>query len=492
MSIKQSLQRLFKHSAIYGLGHIINRSIGFLLLPLYTNFFNKEDFGVAGVIMTWQVIFTLIYVYGLDAGFLRFYIAASDAAEKKKIFSTTFASIVATSLLVSLALWIAIPSLPRWLLRGHVPVGIDLLLLLRLLIAILLFDTLAFIPMLALRAEEKSVVYVILKASNVGINLAANFYFIFHLQKGVSGIFWANLASSLITWIMTIPLLMRYGGLSFSSPLLKKLFLFGLPALPSGLAIALMDSVDRIFLERFASLSSVGLYNSGSKLGMSMALLVAAFRFAWPPFFLSVAGQADAKAIYSRVLTYVIALCSFVFLLISLYIDPISRIAIGSYHLIGAEYWPANRIVPVIMLAYICYAAYLIFYVGVYVNDKPVYLIWATLVGVLVNLLANWLLIPPLDILGAAWARFLGYLVMAVSLYFFSQRLYPIAFEWQRIAKLAAATTIVFVLNQIPWLQPFWWRGILLLLSFPLLLAGMHFFLDEEVRKIRRPFRQNH
>ncbi len=486
MSLLVSMKRLFRHSAIYGLGHIINRSIGFLLLPLYTNLFSGEAFGVAGVLMTWQALLTLIYVYGLDAGFLRYYIAAEDESRRRTIFSTTLISLLITSVTLSGVLWLAAPRLSEWLLQEPVSVTFSLDLLIRLVIAALLCDTLAFIPLLVLRAEEKSVSYIALKILNVTVNLAANLYFIFYRKQGVEGIFWANLVSSAFTLTMTLPLIKRRAALSFSSPLLKKLFLFGLPALPSGLAIALMDSVDRIFLERLASLQSVGLYNSGSKLGMSMALLVAAFRFAWPPFFLSVAKQADAESVYRRALTYLIAVCFFVFLLISIFLDPISRLSIGPYHLIGPEYWPANRIVPVILLAYIFYAAYLNFYVGVYLKEKTVTIIWATLAGVMVNLLANRALIPSLDIDGAAWARLLSYAAMAGSLYVFSQKYYPIRYEWKRLLHLSLVTAVLFTLARTPAVKAHIWLGVLLLLGFPLLLAVTGFFYQEERAPIRR------
>jgi O-antigen/teichoic acid export membrane protein len=485
MSLFISIKRLIKHSAIYGLGHIINRSLGFLLLPLYTNVFSSEAFGVAGVMMTYLTIFTLVYVYGLDAGFLRYYIAAETLAEKKSVFSTTFATLVCSTLAFSTLFWLAAPFLSRLFFAGTTLSGLDLILLLKLVSGILLFDTISFIPLLILRAEEKSISFIFFKISNVVLNIAANVYFIFGLHLGVAGIFWANLVSSVFTFIMTIPLLIRYGVPVFSAPLLKRIFLFGLPALPSGAAVVLMDTIDRVFLERLSSLQSVGLYNSGSKLGMSMALFVAAFRFAWPPYLLAVAKEPNAKLVYSRVLTYLLVACAAVFLFISFFVNPISHLSIGQYHLIAPEYWPANAIVPVIMLAYIMYATYLNFYAGVYLHDKTVYIIWSTLAGLLVNLAANRLLVPEMNIMGAAWARFLSYLTMACVLYYFSQKLYPISYEWKRLAIVTITTALLYAVGQTSWVQRRIGLGVLLLVAYPFLLWSMGFFHREELNKIK-------
>ena len=55
---------------------------------------------------------------------------------------------------------------------------------------------------------------------------------------------------------------------------------------------------------------------------------------------------------------------------------------------------------------------------------------WAT------NGALNFLLIPGHGIVGAAWANGAAYAVQAVLGYIFSQRFYPIAYEWSRIARV--------------------------------------------------------
>ena len=101
MSVFQSITRLFKHSAVYGVGHIISRSIYFLLLPLFTNIFPRDEYGVVGLMFTYIAILTILYTYGLDAAFFRFYILDDSPEKRKVIFSTAFFTILATSVLFS-------------------------------------------------------------------------------------------------------------------------------------------------------------------------------------------------------------------------------------------------------------------------------------------------------------------------------------------------------------------------------------------------------
>jgi len=105
-----------------------------------------------------------------------------------------------------------------------------------------------------------------------------------------------------------------------------------------------------------------------------------------------------------------------------------------------------------------------------------------------VNLLANRVLIPVLDIDGAAWARLLSYAAMAGSLCFFSQKCYPIRYEWKRLLHLTLVTAVLFTLARTPVAKEHVWLGALLLLGFPLLLAATGFFYREERESIKRLF----
>jgi Na+-driven multidrug efflux pump len=96
------------------------------------------------------------------------------------------------------------------------------------------------------------------------------------------------------------------------------------------------------------------------------------------------------------------------------------------------------------MLAYIFYAAYCNFLIGIYLHKKSHYLPYVTVAGMLGNLLANYTLIPHLGIMGAAWARLIAYVIMAVSLYTIAQRLYRIQYEWLRLGKLIVLVILYF------------------------------------------------
>jgi len=487
MSIFSSIKRLFKHSAVYGIGHIVSRSINFLLLPLYTNIFPRDDYGVVGLMFTYIAILTIVYTYGLDAAFFRFYILEDDPAQRRKIFSTSFLTILVTSVIFSGIIFLNADAISRLIFSAEVrQLPVRLPHLIRLASGILMFDALSFLPFLILRAEERPVPFAIFKIINVLINVLSNILLLGVFKMGIDGIFLANLIASFSTFLILAPVGFKHIGFAFSLDRLKELFASGIPYLPSTLAVVIMDTIDRPMLERLDSIEAAGLYNAGVKLGMFMALFVAAYRFAWHPFFLSTSKQENAKSIFSRVFTYVLLACFSVFLFFSLFIDDIARLSIHGYSLIGQKYWESTVVVPVVMLAYVFYAAYLNFLIGIYLEKKTKYLPYITIAGMIGNLLANYFLIPVMGIMGAAWARLVAYFIMAVALYFVGQRLYPVRYEWGRVLRLCLTVAIVFAVGKMDVISQHFMLKLVLFVLFPVFLFIVRFFDDSEKNKIRQ------
>ncbi len=479
-SVASQIKRLLRHSAVYGIGHILSRSLGFLLLPLYTNTITPDEFGKAALIFSFLAIMNVFYGYGMDVAFLRYVALQEDPRKQRALFSTGFLSILVTSSLFSAVLLLMTRQVS--ILIFDMPGESTLI---RLSAGILFFDALTLMPFMALRAKEKSVPFTLLKLANVIINVAGNVIFIVVLRKGVEGIFLANLISSGITFLLLAPVWLRYFVPQFDRSIYREMLKFGLPYIPSGLAVVIMDLIDRFILERMTNLEITGIYSAGYKLGMFMALFIAAFRFAWHPFFLATSKQPNAKQVFARVLTYFVLACSFVFLVVSLFIDEIVRFRLFGFTLFGESYWDSTRIVPLILISYIFYGVYVNFLVGVYLEKKTVWLPAITGISAGVNVAANIILIPRMGMLGSAWATVAAYATMAILLYMKVSRIYPVPYEWPRITRVALISLCIF-LAQSYWLhfQSFWLKVLLvLLLPLGLLLTG--FFDPQEKARLR-------
>lgn len=476
-----SIKRLTSHSAVYGISTILGRAISFLLLPLYTHYLPKADYGVVTVVLAWLGIMTIISTYGVDAAFLRYYILADSEDEKRSIFNTGFWSILLMSATIMLGGYLLASPLSVWILDSA-----DYRYIIILMTGILLFDSMSIIPFLLLRAEERSTLFVILKIANVIVNFVTTYWLVVKLGHGLNGVFESNLISSAFTFVTVLPVAMRHLRPSMRRAVYLDLLKFGLPYLPSTLSVYLVDVIDRFILQQLTNLSTVGLYGAGCKLGMLMNLLIAAFRFAWHPFFLSTSKEPNAKAIFSRIFTLFTLVCAVCFLGASLFINELVHFQIGAKTLFGEEYWNSTSVVPAVLLAYIFWGAYVNFIIGVHLEKKTGYLPFITGLGLVIKVAVTYTLVPLLGMNGAALGTTLAYLTMAITLYFVAQRLYPITYEWKRLVKLVTVAAAVFILGYWFWTAP--WQKAGLLAAFPVTLFLIGFFEKGEMKRITALF----
>ncbi len=470
MGTFDDLRRLTKHSAIYGVGHILSRGIGFLLLPLYTNLLSTAEYGIVALIFTFLAFANILFLYGLDSAFLRFYAVEEVGSGKKRVLSTTMLMAAFSSLILFLLFYLFAETLSR-LVLGQPGMAV----LLKMAAGILLFDTISTFPYLLLRLEERSGGFIAYRFINIFVTLALNILLVAHLRMGVRGVFLSNLIASGFTMVILLPIIWSRIAPSLSTGLAKELLKFGLPFIPAGLASMTMELIDRYMLKAMKGLEVVGIYNAGYKLGLMMLLVVMAFKFAWQPFFLNLGREESrAKRSFAATLVYFLLVTSFLLLAVSFVVDDLVRLDVFGVTIFGSSFWSGTQVVPVVLLAYIMMGVYLIFLPGIYLRKKTHFVPLFTGAGAVTNILGNLLLIPRWGMMGAAWATFLGYTTMALILYVTVQRFYPIRYQFGRVLKLAMVVIVVFVVGK--GIGPFLTlRLLLLVVAFPigLVLTGV-------------------
>ncbi len=478
----QQIRQLRKETAIYGLSTIIGRFLNFILVPFYTNILKPEEYGIVTTIYAYIAFLNVIYSYGMESAYLR-YASSLEIGTKKDNFSTPFISIFFSSLFFSSLLHIfsdditeiiAIPSKYSVCVRYSA--------------WILFFDAVSIIPLAYLRLESKALIFSMIKILNIVVNVALNILLLLKFKLGIYGIFISGLTASAVTFVMLLPVIFLNFSFSFLRSLYIQLLKFGLPYIPSGLSAMIIQVVDRPILKALTNDETVGIYQANYRLGIFMMLFVSMFDYAWRPFFLKNANRPDAKVIFSKVMTYFVLTASFLFLLVSFFIDDFVRIKILGRHIIHPDYWGGLGIVPIILAGYLFNGIYVNLIVGVYIEKKTKYLPYITGLGALANIIGNYALIPMFGIYGAAWATFISYLTMSVSLFIINQKIYPIKYEYAKLSKIAFATLVCFALfkliqfnsNGLTQVTSLILKLTFLILFFILLLTSSSFFRRKE------------
>ena len=198
----------------------------------------------------------------------------------------------------------------------------------------------------------------------------------------------------------------------------------------------MIQVIDRPIVLAKTDANTLGLYQTGHKLGIFMMLVVSMFQYAWQPFILNNAREKNAKEIFAKVMTMFVLAASLLWAVVSIFIDVAAgwEFAAGR-SLIEKSFLPGLVVVPVILLAYLFNGIYVNLQAGLYIEEKTKYFPLITGAGALVNVAVNLLLIPRLGIMGAALAVLASYMVMAAGLFIFAQTLLPNRLRIRQIAQ---------------------------------------------------------
>lgn len=500
------LRKLGSESLIYGLSTILGRFLSYLLTPFYARYFGTADNGIQTLAFGLTSLIGVAFILGLDVAYMR-NAAAVDADKSEtagqRAFSMSFALIACLGLgLVGLG-FLLIPwasqafGLPPYTLRY--------------MLAIVYTDALLAVPMAHLRMSNQAFRYAKLRLGFVGVSLLLNVGLIAGMGWGIEAIFLANVVANGVVLTLLLSDIFRL----FRPALLRRgigwgaLWRYALPLVPATLAVLLVERADLLVLSRMLSpelarsaygltpMQVIGTYGFNYKLGVVMLLVVQMFRMAWTPFSLAQAKHADAPRLFARVMTGLMVGCAAVFLATALFLPALVQIPAVYHFPREPEYWQGLPIVPVILLGYVFSGMYAVVTAGLYIQKKTSVLPWIAGAGAVVNVAVCMFAVGHWGMVGVAWATPIAYGLMAALGAWQAEQVYPVPYEWGRLARLALIVGAIYAADR--WLamqgwesgQPASW-GIkfALLLAFPLILWVTRFVRPTEFQTLKSMLRR--
>jgi O-antigen/teichoic acid export membrane protein len=470
--IAQQLGRLARHSAIYGLGAVVSRLIGVFLLPVVTRYLSRADLGAVDTLIALSVVLVIVLRAGISMAFFRFYFDADDEAGRTRVVRTSFwfTMSAATAGLV-LGVLLA-PQISELLFSTHSRAG-----LVRAG-SVLLWAQMNYEQLTALfRVEERSLAYVAATLANVLITVGATILLVAVWHQGALGVLVGNFSGTLTVYFVLLAYRRFQLGLEFDRSLLRQMQRFGLPLVPSGLALWAIDFADRFFLLKLKNAAEVGLYSVGVRVSTAILLLLIALRTAWPAFAYSIKDDEEAKRTYAFVLTYVLFVSCWLALALSLLAPWLVRV------LTTPAYYAGSRVVPLLVFGATAFLAFNVMSIGIG-RAKATQFNWVvTGAAAVVALGLNLALIPPYGMIGAAVSTLCAYTVMFAGMTLRAQRVFPVPYQWRRLGTVVAAAAGLTVLGK--WLDVPLAGALALSAVYPLVLLPLGFYLPVELRRLR-------
>ena len=298
-----------------------------------------------------------------------------------------------------------------------------------------------------------------------------------------------NLFSSSFAMLLLMPVFLSKFNLKLRLKVLGELWRFGIPNVPALLLFFVIEFSGRKILEVTHGEEMVGLYSAGHRLGMFMAIVTNAFRFAWQPFFLAEAKNEGAEQTFARVFTYYFAVASILFLLFVMFaVDLVKmRIPFTEITVINEAFWGGLVVFPMILMSHFFDGIYANFSVGVYIKKLTRLIPLIMGITAVFNLTANLIFIPRYGMLAAAWVALVSYALMALVQYSLINRHYPVPYEWGRVIKIAVPCGLVAAAFFIHPGTVIWRLGLLAII--PVFLYILGFFTESEKERIMKVLR---
>jgi O-antigen/teichoic acid export membrane protein len=425
--LSNNLKVLAKHSSLYSLAGIASNIVSIVMLPVYTRFLTKTDYGVLELVEQMLTVCQIVLVGGLNFSISKFFHAQGSAREQGKVISTATLMVAAVGA-VGIVVGFFVRRKIAFIVFGDSAMSYYV----SLMMIILFISVLNQVCNTQMMAKKQSVLLVKLNLAGLVLAVSSNILTVVVLRQGAEGMLYSKIASTLVVTLLALSISIRSNGLGFSKSLAKKMLVYGLPMMPVSIMATFMHNVDRYLVRIHCSLSEVGLYSLGYRFpSMANQLILGSFNQVWSSSVLfSIAKQEDAEYQFGKITTY--AMTGFVFVQFCMAVFGTTIVSI----LAAPDFFVAHKVIPFVALGYCFHAFYTFFTVGAFIKSKTWVLNLAYLPPCVLNIALNNYLLPKYGSIAAAWVTTATYLCFAIMAYVVCRKTMHIKFQFGRLTAL--------------------------------------------------------
>jgi len=444
-------EHLFKDSTIYFTATLISTGISFITLPIYTRFLSPSDFGIVALFLTFGLISTGLVSISIRSATYRYYFTFKDnTKEFITLNSTNIIFLVFIFILSGSLLYFISEFASKYLFDGKLSKQI---IMLSFLCGCLGYMYEYFT--LLLTAQKKAKIFAIITIMMVILNTGLSLFFIFVYSLTYMAKIYAYLITQSILLIALIFISHSFINFKFSYNKLKKSIKFSFPLIPRKIIGLTYKTFDKLMLNNYNGLASVGYYTFGVKFAVIVKYFMDSIAKAWNPLFLEKAHENTEEAKNEIVFTFF--RMSFRIMIIGIGIIFFSEELIKL--LTTREFYPAMYVVPIYVYYYLFDIIGMLAVNQIIFAEKLTYLLPASIVSIVLNVILNIILIPKYGIVGASIATAIAALISVLVTFFYGNKFYPLPIKKMKIFKLY----LLVVLFTIP--------------IYPIMLSNIHFLI---------------
>jgi O-antigen/teichoic acid export membrane protein len=470
---KESRSELLAYNiVVFGMAMIIAKLITFILTPIYTRYFTPTEFGVFDLSLTAISVIAPLGILGTSEALFRFYFEEKDLSFRKQLISNGLRFVSYFSLFISVLIFLFNNQIARIYLGSS-----DHVIYINLVALIIFLTNISHITQAILRMENNR--KMITKATIV----QAVSTFIFSILFVV--VLELNMEYILVTQAITLAIVIyitgKYGWkyinikkLKLDRDIIEQILKYGIPLTPVFLGYWILKASDRLIINYYHGASMVGIYAVGAKLSAIANLFQSIFGKGWQYFGFSTMDDVDANIIYGKIFEAVFLFGILTINFLIFYSDFIFEI------IFDERYYNAWVVVPLLTVGPFVMILKWIAGIGFQIKKKTYYSTITIFLASVINIALNFMLIEKYNLMGAAIATVISYIILLFLTYWFGNKLFEITINKANIIFLSILSVISYFLKYYIVLNNFVYSTILFFI-FNFIYFGLNYELTSYI-----------
>lgn len=396
MDGRNSNKKALKSGMWYTISNFLVKGIGFITTPIFARLLSQAEYGQYSNFLSWQNIFIILITLTLEAS-----IVSAQYDFKGKVDEYILSMLILST--VSVCIWFGF----FILLEDRVlnVLGIEVIYVKLLLLYLL------FVPAVNLFQARERVRFGYKISVVLGLILSVGASFlavvlIFVMRDRLYGRIVGQLLPTILIggclyiyfWVKGKHISLSYWGYALK---------ICLPYIPHLLSLTVLSSTDRIMIKRWCGDENAALYSLAYTCGAMVTVLFSSINSAYGPWLAERLLVDDYSGIRRFSRYYIFGGVSLAIGI--MLVAPEVLLILG-----GKQYLEAKYVIPPVFAGCVCQFLYTMFVNVEQIKKRTIGMAFASISAALLNYLLNWMLIPRMGYLAAAYTTLVGYLWLLI------------------------------------------------------------------------------
>jgi O-antigen/teichoic acid export membrane protein len=382
---------LIKNTTIYVLGDVFPRILSFITFPILTTHLTPADYGVISYVNTILAVLTTLGFLCINTYYSVYYYRQDSEDAQKRLLGNISIFIVGVNIILS-ALFFIFGGKFFALLESN----ISFYPYIALGVGTYFANIFTVLPSALYRLQERSIPFTVLNVTRGLLYLVLTLVLVVYYKYTAVGVLWATFLVSAVYAGVFIVILCRHAIFCIDLTQIKAALRFSLPILPGSIAYFLISMSDRILIDKYLTLTDLGIYSTASTLALILHVMSYGAYKAFEPHIYKTYGRENFTQTFSKTHNAFMFLLLFGVLGLALFAREFFEI------MANIKFWPAYFYVPLVLIGVYASAMLLLFGTVITAREKNKIYSGIIIFGGCISLGLNIRLIQRFGLLGAS------------------------------------------------------------------------------------------